>query len=63
MNLRLRNIFFSPDAKGLGIINDVEKGPEIEVSKEWLRKEIAKGEPTVVIPAEDIRVEEKDRVE
>lgn len=58
MNLRLRNVFFSPDGKGKGKIQDAEKGPEIEVSRENLKKQIAKGEPTIVIPVEGEKIKE-----
>ena len=55
-NLRLRNIFFSPDGRGNGKINDAEKGPEIAVGRKELKEKIKNGEPTIVIPAEDGRL-------
>ena len=53
MKLKLRNVFFSPDERGNGKIQDVKKGHEIEVDKEELDRMIKDGVEVLVIPAEE----------
>lgn len=54
MNLvRLRNVFFSPDERGNGKIQDVRKGYEIAVGREELKEMIRDGADVLVIPAEN----------
>lgn len=53
MKLKLRNVFFSPDERGNGQIQDVQKGHEIGVDKEELSRMIKDGVEVLVIPAEE----------